>query len=308
MTLPVPDISVCICTYRRPQLLDRLLAALAEQRLDGRLEVVVVDNDRHGTARDTVSARAADYPWPLAYHLQPQQNIALTRNLAVAEAHGHWIAFIDDDEVPAEDWLARLLETQRACDADAVFAPVLPRLHAAAPDWIRRGGFFDRPRHPTGTPVPEDEARTGNVLIRRARLLAQDGPFDPAYGLSGGEDTMLFSALLRQGARFVWCDEAGVWEEVPPERTNLGWLLRRSYRIGQSYARSLLARRAERRASTALGLALRATAQWLAASLLFLLLLPAGRARAVPWLRKSVAQLGKLSALAGHRYLEYHRP
>ena len=47
-TTQLPHVAVCICTYRRPKLLFRLLEALSAQETDGQFtfSVVVVDNDQ----------------------------------------------------------------------------------------------------------------------------------------------------------------------------------------------------------------------------------------------------------------------
>lgn len=303
------QVSVCICTFRRPELLDGLLASLAAQLPhDGSVEVVVVDNDPDTSAAPVLARWSARLPLH-ALHV-PVPNIAVARNAAIAAARGGWIAFIDDDETPDPGWLDTLRAAQQAHDADAVFGPVLPRHVATTPAWLRDGGFFDRPRFPTGTPITTRDARTGNVLIRRSLLdwvqPTGAGPFDPAFGRTGAEDTMLFHGLLALGARLVWCDEATVQEEVPPARANVGWLLRRSYRLGQTYMRSEIARRHGLARWVRAGwLGLRALVQVVVAAVLAAVLGPFSRIRGLRWLRAAVAQAGKLSALAGHRYHEY---
>jgi len=59
------------------------------------------------------------------------------------------------------------------------------------------GGFFERPRHLDGELI--DYARTSNVLIRHDVLQRHTPPFDPAYGLSGGEGTHFFMRAVLEG-------------------------------------------------------------------------------------------------------------
>ena len=310
MSAPI-DISICICTFRRPELLDRLLAALTEQSHDAlRMEVVVVDNDPAGSAAPVLRDWQAHFPMPLHAVHENTPNIANARNAAVHTAQGEWVLFIDDDEAPDPDWIRRLVAAQRRYDADAVFAPVLPRYRDDTPAWIRSGDFFNRRRFATGTVITTKDARTGNVLIRRGKLMAvsapDGGPFDAAFGRTGAEDTMLFRDMLAHGARFVWCDEATVSEEVPAQRANLNWLLRRSYRLGQTYVLSEIARlHGVQRFLRATQLGLRALLQLLIAAGVALATLPFSRIMSIRWLRTTLAQCGKLSALAGHRYHEY---
>src|SRR5262245_31719149 len=122
MSAPTTLVSACVATYRRPGLLDRLLAGLQAQALPPgvALEVVLVDNDATASA-EAVARRWQAAGLDLRYETQPEPNISLTRNRTVAEARGDWLAFVDDDEVPAPDWLAQLLAAAEAHRADVVF-------------------------------------------------------------------------------------------------------------------------------------------------------------------------------------------
>jgi len=300
-----PGISVCVCTYRRPVQLATLIELVAAQQgPPGVSEMIVVDNDAAASARGVVEAACP--PFPLRYDVTPVKNISLARNRSLALARSDWIGFLDDDELPQPDWLARLHATAVRFGADGVMGPVLPVMPDTAPEWIRRGDFFSRPRHATGTPVPVNELRTGNALIAASWLRRFDGPFDPAYGLTGGGDNKLLTRLANAGARFVWCDEASVTEAVAPERLCLGWLLRRSYRGGQGWARHAQARGFGSRGT--LGgsrFVARVVVAMVGALVLTIVSLPRGRARWVGWLCRASAQAGKLKELAGHRYEEY---
>lgn len=307
MTIPAIDISICICTFKRPALLAQLLHALTLQaRDDLSLEVIVVDNDPARSAATVLAEWQTRLPYPLQALSVSTPNIALTRNTAVHAAQGTWVLFIDDDELPDGHWIAALYAAQKTYQADAVFGPVLPRYNTHTPDWIKAGRFFDRRRMATGTRVTTHDARTGNVLIRRASLLAIPGPFDIAFGRTGAEDTMLFRDLIAHGATLVWCDEATVSEEVPAERANLSWLMRRSYRLGQTYVLSEIVRLSGiQRIGRAAYLGLRALAQLAIAAVITVMAFPFSRITAIRWLRTLCAQCGKLSAIAGHRYHEY---
>jgi len=65
--------------------------------------IVVADNDQLQSARPVVLEFRSASPIPVTYCAEPQQNIALTRNRAIANASGDYIAFVDDDEFPAAE-------------------------------------------------------------------------------------------------------------------------------------------------------------------------------------------------------------
>src|SRR4051812_43658953 len=227
-------ISVCICTYKRPQLLLSLLNALEHQDLDGSFtfDVVVVDNDVDRSSESAVRRFTAASQLSIAYDCEPERNISLTRNRAICNADGNLIAFIDDDECPVRDWLKRLHQTMDAASADGALGPVLPDFPPAAPSWLKRGRFFDRQRHPTGTRISAKDARTGNLLLKRSIFTEGQNWFDPAFGRTGGEDTDFFGRQFRTGGVFVWCDEAIAHEIVPPDRWTIAFHVKRLLRAG----------------------------------------------------------------------------
>lgn len=224
---------MCIATYRRPQQLDRLLGGIAEQefaREPPELSVIVVDNDPGDEAIARVIDSHRDALPAIVLTEEPRQGISFARNRALETVGDtEFIAFIDDDEVPEAGWLDELLAVQRDTDADVVCGPVLARYEETPAEWIRRGGFFERPRYLTGERI--DHAFTHNTLVRWEPF-ARTTRFAPRYARSGGSDAHYFDRLRRDGAVVVWADRATVCEWNPPSRLRLSWLLRRHYRIG----------------------------------------------------------------------------
>ena len=242
-------ISVCICTYKRLKHLTKLVSALQHQVTDGLFtySIVVVDNDYTRSAEQTVEELRKHSFIPISYYNEPEQNIALARNRAVANAKGEFIAFIDDDEVPSGSWLINLY---KACDdfhADGVLGPVVPYYEVDIPKWVVRGKFHERPTHRTGEVLHWRNTRTGNVLFRRGIFDNRERQFRQEFG-RGSEDTDFFRRMISQGFRFVWCEEAPVYEAVTEERCTRSFMLRRALLRGRApyfttvdYAKSLVA-------------------------------------------------------------------
>jgi succinoglycan biosynthesis protein ExoM len=227
-----PDISVCVCTFRRPESLKRMLESLFEQCDETpHFEVVLVDNDAAGTAKP-VFAWAADRGMDVRYELEPVQNVARARNRGVREVRGEYVAFIDDTGTAGPRWLIELVTAVKRHRADGAFGPVHRRFAAGGRAWIHEGGFFDDRIKPTGTPLAWNEARTGNALIRREALDGWEGPFDEAFGLTGGEDVDLFERMLRRGARLIAVESAPVVSALSAGRATVRWLTRRHFNNG----------------------------------------------------------------------------
>ena len=289
--MSVPHITVCICTFQRPAMLARLLNGLVQQRTDGRFSwsVAVADNDAAQTARPTVEAWAVTAPVPIVYGGEPVQNFALVRNRALALASGDFVAFIDDDEFPVADWLWRLFVACQDFRADGVLGPVVPHFDQPPPDWLVRGGFYQRARHATGFPLSWSECRTGNVLLRRAVFEGIGQPFREEFA-TGGEDQDFFHRAAARGRRFIWCDEAIAYEVVPPARWSRRFLLSRAFLRGRNSLRQGSGRRKN------IGKSLAAVPLY---TLMLPLLLLAGQHRFMRYLVKWGDHTGRLLALLG---------
>jgi glycosyltransferase involved in cell wall biosynthesis len=203
-----------------------LLRTLRNQRTDGLFtySVVVVDNDVEESARQIVQDAAADGALSIVYRVEPTKNIAMARNRAVRSAGGDFVAFIDDDEFPVQDWLHHLFRTRAAYEADAVLGPVKPEFEAAPPGWVVKARLFERPSYPTGTVLAWHNTRTGNVLLRRG--LFEEHLFRPEFRHS--EDQDFFKRIMQGGHVAVWCDEATVFEIQQPERFTVTYFLKRA--------------------------------------------------------------------------------
>lgn len=229
-----PHISVCICTYRRPKYLLRLLEDLCRQKTTDLFtySIVVVDNDGCRSAESVVASFAASTPIRIIYCVEPQQNIALARNRAWKVATGELISFIDDDEFPITDWLSTLFKALQKYDVDGVLGPVKPHFDEGTPRWVVEGGFYDRPSYPTGFVIDWRKGRTGNVLMKKGIVWPGEEIFRPQFRT--GEDQDFFRRQIEKGHVFIWCHEAMAYEVVPPLRCTRWFMLRRSLLRGAS--------------------------------------------------------------------------
>lgn len=221
-------VAVCICTYKRQDLLGTLLHRLENQIAGDGFDysIVVVDNDRSESAKIVVDSFRKNSKLDILYACEPDQNIAMARNKAVENARGDFIAFIDDDEIPSDRWLLTLYAACEKWNADGVLAPVVPRFDVDPPAWVIKGRFFERPSHETGTVLTWQNTRTGNVLIRRKVFDEKGSRFDRKF--LTGEDRDFFRRMIGEGYVFIWCDEAPVYENIPPLRWEKSFMLKRA--------------------------------------------------------------------------------
>ena len=290
---------IAIPTFRRPKSLARLLDAIARLKTDASLSVLVADNDVEAHQGFDLCARLVpSYRWPLKAVIEDGRGIAQVRNRLVAEAlksDAGFVAMIDDDEWPDENWIEELLRAQHAVHADAIQGSVLFTGAASGSNPV------PDIRHASG--LVEMLQGAGNLLVRREVFETITAPwFDPAFALTGGEDFDFFMRLKKAGCRFAWADQARAFGDVPALRSELSWAMRRAYSNGNSDMRVILKHRpglasVARESLKILGALL------LSLPLVLILALSPNHRRAP--LARLCRAAGKLTAMAGARYNEY---
>lgn len=300
-------VAICICTFRRPELLRELLQGIRrlifQKVQEPQLQIVVVDNDELASGEQVSSA--ASVSWPLTYIVEPRRGITYARNRAIVEARPvDFIAFIDDDEIPSPRWLDELLAAQTEFSADVVSGPVHPTYAETVAGWVKDGRFFDARSAATGT-----QRRTcacNNVLIA-AHVFKRVPEFDDAFALSGAEDTDFFLRVWQAGYKIIWSQEAVVSEAVSSRRGTISWLLRREYQTGNGWVfcesrvdsslRNWMLRFCKAGGHVILG-----------SCNAGLRLLLVDRIGVVRSLQRISLGIGMLAGLVGHRFMAYQNP
>ena len=231
----VEQIAVCVCTYRRPLQLARLLKALAETPHPPGTRFVIVDNDGGDPQTETLvrdfqnMCRA-----PVTYVIETEPGLSAARNRAFKAARVAGVdavALLDDDEWPSEQWLTKLVEKWRATGTAVVGGPVHPVFEAGMepPETYRSLWSVQEGRLRGRTHV---YCTCNSLIDLAAAAFLGDEPFAKAFGFTGGEDVVFFRRLHAAGAEMAWSDEAIVFEGISGERATLGWLRNRWYRLG----------------------------------------------------------------------------
>ena len=300
------ECSICIATYKRPELLAKLLDSLKSQELPDDLlyEIILVDNDSSGSAGIIADKYKNIFNQSLKYFVQPVKNISSTRNLAVEKALGKYLLFIDDDEVADPKWIAALIHTVNKFNADAAFGRVISYFDEGTPEWIKTCFIYNREAPETGTTALF--TRSGNCIVKSELLSKVEGPFDIKYGITGGSDTHLFDLLRKKGAKYINCREAVTYEYVPPERAKPDWIRKRAFRVGNSYTRRTI-EVANRRKKIFIILehSVKAITFSLISLILAVILIP-DRKSSMHWRLKFLANLGKIYAVFGLSPQEYN--
>ncbi|MEM7726656.1 MAG: hormogonium polysaccharide biosynthesis glycosyltransferase HpsE [Cyanobacteria bacterium P01_A01_bin.45] len=103
------NITVAVPTYNGASRLPKLLESLQKQTGVENIcwEIIIVDNNSNDNTNEVIKKYqfSWDNSYPLIYYLETKQGAAYARLLAVKKARGKIVAFLDDDNIPATDWL-----------------------------------------------------------------------------------------------------------------------------------------------------------------------------------------------------------
>lgn len=229
---PTPKVSVVVVTYQTPaEELTETLRMLSRQTT-GDFEVVLVDNGTDWPVGEVV--RQFDH---VSAYVRPQRNVGVTvgRNMGAHLASADLLVFLDDDAVPAEDFLEA---HQRAHEGDA--------LGVRGKVLTTEDTFYNRLQswYDIG-----DEPRThylnieGNASYDRETFLSVDGFDEALAGRAGHEGIDLTYRLVRDGYdrdRFRYHPDPVIYHDV--ESDPVSYLRKR---VTRRYYRNQLFRRRE---------------------------------------------------------------
>jgi len=238
-----PTLALGLITRGRPQMLSQCLQSLArtDRPKDCRVIMSVVENDTAISIGHLTDGLAETIGEPVHVANEPVPGIPSARNrvLDLALEHGaDHLAFIDDDETVAEDWLLRLWTHHEGQGLDLTGGPVMLAPIDTNANWLQRlvyAGMAERnrrvqakaERHVSNGRQDRITIVTSNWLCRLSTQRRTGIRFDESIGLSGGSDTVLFHQFRQAGARTGWAVDAIVHETVPASRLTFGYQFRR---------------------------------------------------------------------------------
>ena len=204
-------VSVVIPTFRRDQLLDRCLAAMATQDLPPECyEIIVSDNaGSPETGRLVQSWIRPDGPLVRYILASDSPGPAAARNEGWRAARGPIIAFTDDDCIPSPSWLRKGLAGFTDGVAGVWGKVIVPIPEGTTPtDYQLDAANLERA-----------EFVNANCFYRRETLEAVAG-FDEQFETAWREDSDLFFRLLESGSRLARVADAVVVH--PPRQARWG--------------------------------------------------------------------------------------
>ena len=171
-----PLFSVVVPTYERHKQLDELINCLQNQ-IERDFEVILVDQ-----SAECWAGADKNYGFPLTYYHSPVKGAVRARNTGAMLAQGEIIAFVDDDCLPAADWLvnarAYFDDTETVGLEGLIYSD-----HLGDPDWR-----------------PVTNVNFEGIGFMTANLLVRSG----AFQYLGGFDLQFDRPHFREDTDFGW--------------------------------------------------------------------------------------------------------
>ena len=236
------DVSVVICTYTmdRYDVFTEAVESVVAQTYDPAEVVIVIDGNPEVYERTVTDF--GDRENVVISNNENNEGISYSRTRGAELASGEIVAFIDDDGVAEDDWIANLVDVYEETDAIAVGGDVRPNWRGERPDFFPEEFYWL-----VGCVEPEfaedgEEVRNtygSNISYRRDAFLVIGG-YDPNTGRKGDKHLQAHEApvgirLLEEfGRGMVYTEDAVVHHTLFEYRGEFRWLVSRSFWQGYS--------------------------------------------------------------------------
>ena len=240
-------LTVCLCTHNRPGYVADCLAGLRAQTVPReQFGILVVDSGSTGEVHAALAAMAASHGARLIRVDQP--GVSAARNAGARAAATGYIAYIDDDAIPAPGWIEQILAalSEPGPRPVVIGGRILPKWEVPLPTWwppSLRGvlsiieyegrGDYRSPAVPASL-----EPYAANMTMDVAALL-EAGGFGSGIGRYGDsllsdEEVQLAWTLQDRGFRTIHDSRIVVHHQIQARRLRPEWLLSRLYWQGAS--------------------------------------------------------------------------
>lgn len=200
-----PRITVTIATYRRRELLERVIRAVENQSIPREeYEVIVCDSSSGDGTREMIGGLMTEYP-NLRYVDLDINTLSSKRNAGIRDARSPLIIFLDDDAIPAHEFIEEHLKAHEGRENQFICGNV--RFPAS---WIARSNYFRfrdsrhlGPSRPDVDPedIPHHMIVVMNGSFRREDVLSRVGLVSEEFARYGGEDYEFGYRIARAGFR-----------------------------------------------------------------------------------------------------------
>ena len=227
---------ICICTYKRNKSLEKCIRSINNivNKTKFKINIAIIDNSKNFDVGKIKKKLTKISKYKIFFFNEKKRGVVFARNKCLAKIKNispNFICFFDDDCIIDKHWITNVFVTVKKYSADIVTGPQIYPKSKSNKNLINYSSFFEKKYNHSICNV--NWAASNNVFINYSILKKNKITFDVKLNKFGiGEDQLFFSILKRRGNSIYWNKNVKVYEKNHIHRTNLSWLIKRSYRLG----------------------------------------------------------------------------
>jgi GT2 family glycosyltransferase len=245
-------LEVVVCTYDNAELLNHALTALGSQRdiEPARWGCLVVDNNCTDNTQQVVHRHIALGAIPgLRVVREPKQGLTPARLRGVQSSAVPWIAFVDDDCIVEDDWIARAVAfAEENGHVGAFGGRVVLDFTNEPPPFARTYGYSFAEQDRGGSRQQVGFLAGAGLVVNRAALSECGWTAAPQLAdrvgkrLVSGGDVEIVLRIAATGRELWYLPECKLIHRILPRRTTLRYMsaINRGLGVSQAFADAMV--------------------------------------------------------------------
>lgn len=235
------DFSIVVCTHNRSSLLADCIESLLNQTVDkNRFEMIIVDNNSTDNTEETAKELVKNHN-NIKYFKESIIGYSAPRNCGWKNASGDIIAYIDDDEIAAPDWLESIEKTFRIEEKpDIVGGIYLIKYDVTPPEWFSDSMGGTNKKRQTGllNQRPDCYLAGGNIAFKKEVLEKLNG-FSNDFNLKNGllmmgEDTDICQRAIKAGFQLFYDPDIKIYHRMNQNNYDIGIRRQKAEKVGMA--------------------------------------------------------------------------
>jgi glycosyltransferase involved in cell wall biosynthesis len=231
-------VSIIIITRNRVNLLSKCLEPLFKQiESMETIEVIVVDNNSSDGTIDFLKKVTVNTS-KFKYFIEDKVGASFARNLGILNSEGDWLCFLDDDGIPAEDFVEKMLNTISNFNFDGFGGMWYPYADKEIPSWIPNEVTTMRLLSNTISILGKGTTVAAGICAFKKEIVVKAGFFPTEIGprdgkMGYGEEDYLQQIIWENGGLIGFNPYWTMKHIVADYKFSLKWNLNRYYLKGR---------------------------------------------------------------------------
>jgi len=217
--------SIAICTYRRFDLIELCLKKLIGLMERNQIfpQILIIDNDEKNLLKSRINNYLNKFN-SISLFVEKNLGLSHARNLAVEKCKTKYLAFIDDDAYPENNYLKRLKDYCDNLEFDVLGGSQIPYSIRKVPGWFPSG--FSK------------NWASGFNIVFKVNTIIQIGGFNKNLGMKGtsigyGEEILPQVLIKGSNGKILMIPELKVHHFINPYKLSKRWQYRSSFCRGR---------------------------------------------------------------------------